>query len=130
MREDLRELVDRARAVALERALTDECISGEVGSALRTGDGRVYEGVSIDCGCGIGFCAEHSAVAAMVTSGESHVSAIVAVSADGRILPPCGRCRELLVQVSHDNLAAEVVLAEDDVVLLADLLPHRWQELR
>jgi cytidine deaminase len=65
----------------------------------------------------------------MVTRGESRISAIVAVSADGRILPPCGRCRELLVQVSHDNLATEVVLADDYVARLADLLPHRWQEL-
>ena len=51
----------------------------------------------IDTGSGTGFCAEHAAVAAMVTAGEYLIDTIVAVWRDeeGRlfVLPPCGRYR-------------------------------------
>jgi len=128
MREELRELVERAAALAVERKLSSECVAAEVGCALRTAAGHVFEGVNIDCACGIGFCAEHSAIAAMVTQGESHIRAIVAVGGDGRILPPCGRCREFILQVNRQNLNAEVIVGAERVLTLAELLPERWQE--
>ena len=129
MREDHQELIERARAVAGERRLSRECVAGEVGSALRTAAGHIFVGASIDCACGIGFCAEHSAIAAMVTAGESRIRAIVAVGADGTILPPCGRCREFILQVDGGNLDAEVIVGPERVLPLADLLPERWQEV-
>jgi cytidine deaminase len=43
----------------------------------------------------MGFCAEHAAIASMLTAGESKIMTIVAVNCEGAILPPCGRCREL-----------------------------------
>ncbi|MCU9602113.1 hypothetical protein OEV75_13000 [Caldibacillus kokeshiiformis] len=49
--------------------------------------------------CSIGFCAEHSAITAMVTAGERKIAKIVAVYEDGSILPPCGRCREFISQI-------------------------------
>jgi cytidine deaminase len=36
-----------------------------------------------------------SAVAEMVRNGETRISKIVATTAEGTILPPCGRCRPL-----------------------------------
>jgi cytidine deaminase len=41
-----------------------------VGCALVTDKNNLYLGVCIDTGSSIGFCAEHSAIAAMVTTGE------------------------------------------------------------
>ncbi len=128
MRDDYRELIERARAVAIERRLSRECVAGEVGSALLTAAGNTYVGASIDCACGIGFCAEHSAIAAMVTAGEARIRAIVAVGGDGTILPPCGRCREFILQVNGENLETEVIVAPGRVLALAELLPQRWQE--
>jgi cytidine deaminase len=77
--------------------------------------------------CGIGFCAEHSAVADMLKRHEARIRAVVAVNDDGAVLPPCGRCRELLYQIDPANLDADVVLGASEIVKLRELLPHPWQ---
>ena len=79
----------------------------------------------MDCGCGIGFCAEVSAIASMTTSGESKIKTIVAVGSDGKILSPCGKCRELMMQINPENKEIEVIL-ENKVLKLKDLLPEYW----
>jgi hypothetical protein len=43
---------------------------GDVASALVTEAGALFSGVCIGTGSGTGFCAEHAAIAAMVTAGE------------------------------------------------------------
>jgi cytidine deaminase len=55
------------------------------------------------------------------------VRAVVAVNGSGSILPPCGRCRELLYQIDPANLDTDVILAADRVVKLRELLPYPWQ---
>ncbi|MGZ3638015.1 MAG: cytidine deaminase family protein [Ktedonobacterales bacterium] len=101
---------------------------GDVGCALLTDQGQIYRGVCLDTGSGTGFCAETSAIAAMVTAGEVRIKQIVAVWKDENggtyILSPCGRCRELIRQLHEDNLQTAVVLGEDHVVTLSTLLPH------
>ena len=77
------------------------------------------------------FCAEHSDIAAMVTAGEYRIDKIVAVWRDeeGRlhVLPPCGRCREFIRQVSPANIDTTVVLDLDRSAPLSELLPaHDW----
>ncbi|MFZ1770934.1 MAG: cytidine deaminase, partial [Caldilinea sp.] len=71
----------------------------------------------------------HAAAAAMVTAGENCVRKMVAVNWDGRILPPCGRCREFISQLHDDNLDAEVLVAEGVVLSLRALLPHDWRKV-
>ena len=120
------ELIAAAETVLGKRALGNGNDCGSVASALRTPDGKVYTGICIDTACGMGFCAEHAAIAAMLTAGESgQISQIVAINERG-VIPPCGRCREFLVQVSEANLATEVMVSENEVVTLAELLPYRW----
>jgi cytidine deaminase len=102
---------------------------GFVASTLVTDSGNLYSGVSIDTGSGTGFCAEHAAVAAMITAGEYRIAKIVAVWRDKhgglQVLAPCGRCREFMLQVDAANLQARVVLGLDRSASLADLLPER-----
>ena len=119
-------LIAFARARAGEfRLAEDGLTAGSVAAALLTEAGNVYTGICVDVACGIGFCAEHSAVAAMLLNRETVVTKIVAVTAD-EILPPCGRCRELLQQVDARNLDCEVILPDGLVLLLRELLPHSW----
>ena len=104
---------------------------GDVGSALVATAGNVYRGVCIDTGSGTGFCAEHAAVAAMVTAREYRIARIVAVwrSDEGllHVLPPCGRCREFVRQIDPGNLDTEVVLGRGDARPLRELLPfNEW----
>ncbi len=105
---------------------SEECESGSVGAALITKDGNIYTGVCIDCSCSLGFCAEHAAIAEMLKHKESEILMIVAVTHNKEILPPCGRCRELLAQVNEANMKAKVILSDNKTVTLRDLLPYYW----
>ena len=128
------DLIACAVSVVNARRIGDYLV-GDVGCALVSESGAVYTGVCIDVTCGIGFCAEHSAIAAMVTAGENRIAKIVAVWADGEgavsVLAPCGRCREFMRQIQDGALHTQVILGRDEVVTLADLLPHpgRFQKL-
>jgi cytidine deaminase len=126
------ELINNAASVINPRMVGDR-LFGDVGCALTTRDGNLYLGVCIDTASGTGFCAEHSAIAAMVTAGEYRIEKIVAVWKDDNgityALPPCGRCREFLRQVDEGNLDTDVILDRGKVSKLKDLLPsHEWPE--
>jgi len=124
------QLIERAMTVLRPRNLAYENTAGGVACALLTSDGNLYFGVSIEIGSGIGFCAEHSAIAAMITAGESRIAKIVAVSSDGKVLPPCGRCREFMFQIDTANLRSTVVvLGPGRVAKLEALLPHPYTEV-
>nr|WP_285838627.1 cytidine deaminase [Shouchella clausii] len=117
-----------AKAVIQPRKLSDVVEVGGVGAAIETADGNIYTGVCIDMACSIGFCAEHAAAAAMITAGESHIKKMIAVDWDGRVLPPCGRCREFISQMNDANAKTQVMVSEDQIVSLQELLPYSWRK--
>ena len=118
-------LIATARALARPFAPSEDVRAAEVAAALVTGAGRLYTGVCVDTACSLGFCAEHAAVAEMLKAREAEVAMIVAVNSAGEVLPPCGRCRELLWQLHPANARARIVLGPDRVRPLAELLPER-----
>ena len=122
------ELYQQAKAVLNPRQLSAYADAGGVGAALLSAGGKVYTGVCIDTACSMGFCAEHAAAAAMITAGESQVTMMIAVGSDGRIMPPCGRCREFISQLHDDNRHAQVMVAADQVMTLQALLTYDWRE--
>ncbi|MBN1261439.1 MAG: cytidine deaminase [Anaerolineae bacterium] len=125
-----REMIEQAKTVLHPRVLSNDNTAGDVACALLSASGNLYLGVCIDIGSGIGFCAEHSAIAAMITAGESRIAKIVAVWGEDTILPPCGRCRELMYQIDKENFTqTEVILGEQHTVKLQTLLPHPYDEV-
>lgn len=126
----IQDLIGHAEAV-LNPVLRGDRWFGDVAAAVESVSGTVFTGVCIDTGPS-GFCAEQSAVAAMVTQGGGYqVKRVVAVWRDSTegtddklfVLPPCGSCRQFLRDVDPANLDAEVVLSATDAVSLRDLLP-------
>ncbi|MCL2811783.1 MAG: cytidine deaminase [Clostridia bacterium] len=118
-------LISHARTVLNPRQIARNASAGGVAAALLTEKGHVYTGVCIDTACGMGFCAEHAAIAAMITAGESRIIKIVAIGAEG-VMPPCGRCREFMNQIHDQNMLAEVMVSGDAVVTLRELLPFHY----
>jgi cytidine deaminase len=128
-----RELIDRAAAVIRRHHGPAGRHFGGVGACLVSASGKTYVGVDIDTASGTGFCAEHAAIAAMVTAGEYRIQTIVAVWRDdeGRlyVLPPCGRCRELIRQIDDGNIDTEVILDDGRRLPLRELLPeYEWPD--
>ena len=123
------ELIKRARSIVGERKVSGGVI-GEAAAALRTKDGLVFDGISLALWCDIGFCAEHSAVANMVSHcRETGIKSIVAVDDDSageiKILWPCGRCRQLLEWIDERNLEETyVIISKTEKVRLVELLPQ------
>ncbi len=122
----IKKLIMEARSVIKPKKTAAGKLIADVGAALVTYKGNVYVGVCIDTQEGIGFGAEQSAIAAMVTAGEYKIKKIVAVWKDGTIIPPCGVCRELIWQIDKENWNAEVIIAKDKTVKLKELLPYHW----
>lgn len=125
-----REMIEKAKTVLKPRELFLGNNAGDVACALLSASGNLYLGVCMDISSGIGFCAEHAAVAAMITAGESRIARIVAVWGENTVLPPCGRCRELMYEIDAANLeSTDVILGADHAVKLKELLPHPYHEV-
>lgn len=123
---DFETLRAAAEEVLNPRHIGSSIDAGGVAAALVTDQGNIYRGVCIDMDCSIGFCAEHAAIAAMITAGESRVEKIVAIDWHKRPMPPCGRCRELLMQLGNPD--CEVMVREGIVLTVKELMPYYWQE--
>lgn len=101
-----------------------EC--GQVGCALESESGNIYTGINIDLACNLGFCAEQAAIADMLKHGEMKIKRLIAVYKNGNVLPPCGRCREFMIQVNKDNLNTLIILPDFKEIPLKELLPELW----
>lgn len=121
---DPKALKSAALQVAGNFVCSEDVHAGGVAAALLTDSGSVHTGICIDTSSSMGFCAEHAAIADMLKSRQTRIVAIVAVGDDGAIMPPCGRCREMIRQVDPQNWNTQVMVAEDTTVALAELLPH------
>lgn len=93
-----------------------------VGAAVRTGSGKVYVGVNCDS-VSHGSCAEVIAIGSAVTAGEREFDTVVAVlgGEDGKILPPCGNCRQMMYCYDKN---INVIVSEDTKVNVLELLKY------
>jgi cytidine deaminase len=124
-----KDLITKAKELVNVRKVTGGVV-GEVGCSLLTKKGKIFTGVCMDLACGIGFCAEHTAIANMIShSNETEISSIVACtnSKKNPILYPCGRCRELMQLINMKNRENTfVITSENKKVKLKELLPSAW----
>ena len=130
-KEDKR-LIVKAEAITLKSNQINLCDTADVGSALITSKGNIYVGVCIGHLCGIGSCAEYQAIGNMISNGEKDIKTIVAIRYNKKkkkfmgIIPPCGKCREMIKQTSKKNYNTNVIISNSKKVILKELLPHPW----
>lgn len=94
---DWKELAGRARKVA-SRAYAPYS-KFPVGAAGLVDDGRIVTGCNVEnSSYGLTLCAECGMVSALHATGGGRLVAVAVVTADGEPCPPCGRCRQLLLE--------------------------------
>jgi cytidine deaminase len=85
-----------------------------VGAAALTANGKVVKGCNVEnASYGLTVCAERNCLAQGVISGEKSFSAIVIYTNQEKLTPPCGACRQVIVEflapdalvmaVNHNN---------------------------
>ena len=123
------ELYNAAKKVLNPRKISSIIEAGGVSAALETESGKIYVGVCVDSACRLGICAERNAIFNMITNGEYKIKKIIAINSEGKVIPPCGACRELMSQLMpSDYKKIEIMLDYEKckIVTLGDLTPEWW----
>jgi cytidine deaminase len=92
-----------------------------VGAAAKTTTGEVVSGCNVEnASYGLTLCAECGLVSDLVISLAGEFTHIVVCSPSGEVIPPCGRCRQLLLE--HAAPGA-LIATSDDWLEVTALLP-------
>ena len=109
-----------------------------VASLVITRSGKVFKGVNVESvAYPTTMCAERTAIFAAVTngmkSGEVAEVHILARNKENLFIPayPCGSCRQVIAEQSHNQAKVYVYRSESDVSEhnIAELLPHAFFSL-
>lgn len=124
MSPDLRELFDGA-VTAMDRAYAPYS-NFPVGAAIRSSSGAVYAGCNVEnAAYPQGWCAETSAIAAMVSAGELEIAEVLVVTRAPGLATCCGGCRQKLREFAPLSTRIHVCGPEGvrAVVTLEQILP-------
>ncbi|MFZ2511565.1 MAG: cytidine deaminase [Gordonia sp. (in: high G+C Gram-positive bacteria)] len=95
-----------------------------VGAAGVSASGHIALGCNVEnVSYGLGVCAEVALVCAMVTGGLGELRAVSVCDADGAILMPCGRCRQVLLEFGGPGL---IIDSPHGPRALVELLPEAF----
>lgn len=120
----LEELIEAARSVR-EKAYAPYS-KFKVGAAVETCEGKVYSGCNVEnSSYGLTICAERAALAKAVSEGKRLFSRIVII-ADTKIpVPPCGACRQVILELCGRDVLVVMTNLDGQVVSrsIEELLP-------
>ncbi len=103
----------------------------KVGACILTNTGNIYAGCNVEfCAYGATLCAEASAIATMISSGDKLIAEVAVTSSNSEICYPCGICLQMLSEFSDDSTT--VHLCVSNVIKLSlnirQLLPHAFNK--
>lgn len=129
MKEIWTKLHEEAMKVISPREVSRLIEAGGVAAPVESASGKIYVGVCVDTACTLGVCAERNAMFNMITNGENAIRRVIAVNHNGKAIPPCGACREFMVQLMPDDYRSVEIMLDYEkgkVVTLGELTPEWW----
>ena len=76
-----------------------------VAAVIKGASGAIYSGVNVEnAAYPQGWCAEASAIAAMVASGEREIYELAVMAESDEICTPCGGCRQKIREFASEDL--------------------------
>ena len=124
-----KKLYEAAQKVLNPRKISEWMEVGGVAAAVESASGNIYTGVCVDSACTLGICAERNAIFQMLTAGEGEIRRVMAINREGKAIPPCGACRELMTQLmpaGYRQIGIMLDCEKNKVALLGDLTPEWW----
>ena len=100
-----------------------------VGVCIRSSDGRLFGGCNVEnASFPEGWCAETSAVAAMILAGAREIAEVVVVATSAEPCPPCGGCRQRLSEFASPEAPVHMYSRSGArrTVALGELLPDSF----
>ena len=101
-----------------------------VGAALLTRQGNLYSGVNVEIASyGLTVCAERAAIGAAV-AGEGAsmlIQALAVVNEAGTSCPPCGACRQVILELGHEAVVIFVGPEGLEERTASELLPAAFR---
>ncbi|MEO5733417.1 MAG: cytidine deaminase [Rubrivivax sp.] len=100
-----------------------------VGAAVQDEHGRIHAGCNVEnAAYPQGWCAETSALAAMVAAGGTRVTAVLVMGISDHPVTPCGGCRQRLREFAADDCPVWVAGAAGIIAsfTLGELLPDSF----
>lgn len=122
----LKNFITLQNLLLFQKKINEQICFGGVGAVVLTKQGNIYTGVCIDTDCSLGMCAERNALSTMITNGEIEIDTVIAVNKMGKVLPPCGACREFMWQLSNSNDIKVVIDNKGTMVNLEKLIPFPY----
>lgn len=98
----------------------------KVGAAVRGASGGIYAGCNVEnAAYPQGWCAEASAIAAMLMAGETRITEVAVVGGGEKLCTPCGGCRQKLREFASDATPVHVCGREGlrRTITLGELIP-------
>ncbi|QGQ47311.1 cytidine deaminase [Metabacillus sediminilitoris] len=119
------ELLIKEAEAAREKAYTPYS-KFKVGAALLTNDGKIYRGCNIEnAAYSMTNCAERTAIFKAISEGDKEFAAIAVVADTKRPVPPCGACRQVLLELCPKDMKVILTNLNGDIEQLTvhELLP-------
>ncbi|EPC02706.1 hypothetical protein L861_10195 [Litchfieldella anticariensis FP35 = DSM 16096] len=85
-----------------------------VGAALESGNGQIFYGCNVEIANYKGLCAEASAIAAMVSSGQQTITALYVIGPGEHLCTPCGDCRQRIREFASPETQIHVLDAQGE----------------
>ena len=101
----------------------------QVGAVIRGGNGKLYAGCNVEnAAYPQGWCAEPSAISAMVADGEYMIAEILVLGDGEALCTPCGGCRQKIREFATGETLIHVCGLQGlrQSFTLNELLPHHF----
>ncbi|MDR2007450.1 MAG: cytidine deaminase [Alphaproteobacteria bacterium] len=100
-----------------------------VGAVILSGDGNYYSGANMEnAAYPQGWCAECSAISAMVMAGEKQIKEIAVIGMGDLLCTPCGGCRQKIREFGSNDTKIHIFSQKgfQKTFTLAELLPESF----
>lgn len=125
----------KADLIAAAKAALDKAYAPysdhPVGAAVLADDGTIHVGCNVEnAAYPLGSCAEATAIANMVLSGQQQLRHVVIVGPGDHLCTPCGGCRQKIREFAGSFEVPVTICSSEGAILLetdsATLLPHSF----